>query len=197
LGYLIQTYWYGGLMRSFIMAEVFVQNLRDPSQRIGIMVTIKRMLVQQEGTGTQLWVIQASTKELDSEGNTITPVYKWTSNQMTFTDDVNELIDSLCKKVNWVYYPDTTPPEVISHWPMSNDTSIPVDSQIVINIGEELPSSGLDLNSIKVKIKGFDLTAQVAIKGNINSCSVYITPGTKYQSAVNEDFTNGSERSVN
>lgn len=175
------------------MAETFIQNLRDPSQRIGIMVTIKRMVVMQEGTGTQMWVIQASTKELDIDGNPIEPVYKWTSNQTTFEDDVNEVIDILCKKVNWVYYPDDTPPQIISHWPMVGDTGIPVDSEIAINIGEELPSSGLDLGSIKVKVKGFDLTDQVTIKGNINSCSVYVTPGTKYQSAVNEDFANGRE----
>jgi hypothetical protein len=176
------------------MAEVFVQNLRDPSQRVGIMVTIKRVIVTQDGTGTQMWAIQASTKELDADGNPIAPTYKWTSNQTTFSDDVNELIDTLCKKVNWTYEPDTTPPEITSHWPMQNDTGIPVDSEIVVNIGEQLPSSGLDISSIKVKVKGFDLTDQVTIKGDISSCSVYITPGTRYQSAVNEDFANGSER---
>jgi hypothetical protein len=176
------------------MAEVFVQNLRDPAQKIGIMVTIKRIVVMQEGTGTQMWAIQASTKELDVDGNPIAPVYRWASNQTTFSDDVNAIIDELCKKVNWTYEPDITPPEITSHWPMQNDTGIPVDSEIVINIGEQFPSSGLDLSSIVVKVKGFDLTDQVAIKGNIGSCSVYLTPGTKYQSAVNEDFANGSER---
>jgi hypothetical protein len=176
------------------MAEVFVQNLRDPSQRIGIMVTIKRMAIRQEGSGTLMWVIEASTKEVDAEGNAIDPVYKWTSNQTTFTDDINDLINTLCKQINWVYYPDDTPPRVLSHWPIVNDTGVPVDSEIVINIAEELPSSGLDLSSIQVKVKGFDLTDQVTIKGNINSCSLYVTPGTKYQSAVNEDFANGSER---
>lgn len=181
-------------MRSFIMAEVFIQNLRDPDQRIGIMVTIKRIVIMQEGTGTQMWAIQASTNELDSGGNSIAPVYKWTSNQTTFTDDVNELINTLCQQIDWNYAPDTTPPRVVSHWPMRDDTGIPVTSEIVINIGEDAPSSGLDLSSIRVKIKGFDLTDQVTIKGNINTCSIYLTPGTKYQSAVNEDFANGSER---
>jgi hypothetical protein len=176
------------------MAEVFVQNLRDSSQRVGIMVTIKRVVITQEGTGSQMWAIQASTSEVDSEGNSIPPVYKWTSNRTTFTDDVNELIDTLCKQIGWNYTTDTEPPKVVNHWPMRDDTGIPVDSEIVINIGEDLPSSGLDLSSIRVKVKGFDLTDQVTRKGNINTCSIYVTPGTKYQSAVNEDFANGSER---
>ena len=178
------------------MAEVFVQNLRDPDQRIAIMVTIKRIVITQEGTGTQMWAIQASTNELDSGGNAIAPVYKWTSNRTTFTDDVNDLINTLCRQIDWNYAPDDTPPKIISHWPMRDDTGIAVDSEIVINIGEDVPSSGLDLSSIRVKIKGFDLTDQVTIKGNINMCSIYLTPGTKYQSAANEDFANGSERST-
>ena len=176
------------------MAEVFVQNLRDPSQQIGIMVTIKRMVVTQTGTGRQMWMIQASTLAVDANGEMVKPVYKWTSNQTTFTSDVEDLINQICSQVEWNYVPDDSPPQVLNTWPVSGDTGVPVDTQIRINISDVAPSSGLDLSSIKVKVKGFDLTDQLDIRGNISSCMILLTPVTKYQSAVNEDFANGSER---
>ena len=176
------------------MAEVFVQNLRDPSQQIGVMVTIKRMVVHQTGTGNQMWMIQASTLATDADGNIVKPVYKWTSNRTTFTSDVEDVINQLSAQVDWNYVPDDNPPQVLNTWPMNGDTNVSVDTQIRINISDVAPSSGLDLSSIRVKVKGFDLTDQLDIKGNIGSCVVLLTPGTKYQSAGNEDFINGLEK---
>jgi hypothetical protein len=69
------------------------------------------------------------------------------------------------------------------------------DTDISITLTEEIPSSGIDLNSLQIKVKGFDLTDQVIIKGDIHSSTIKITPGTKYMSAINEDFHNGSEYS--
>jgi hypothetical protein len=176
------------------MAETFIQNMRDPSERIGIMVTIKRMVVRQDQTGRQMWMIQASTLATDADGVQIQPVYKWTSNQTTFSDDIQDLIDQINVQVAWNNEPDTTPPEILNTWPLDGATGIPVDTEIRVNIADLAPSSGLDISSIKVKVKGFDLTEHLTINSNINTCSIYLTPGTKYQSAVNEDFANGSER---
>jgi hypothetical protein len=173
------------------MAEVFIQNLRDPSQQIGIMVTIKRMVVNQEGTGSLMWMIQASTLATSDDGEIVKPVYKWTSDQTTFTSDIEDLINQICSQVDWNYELDTTPPEILNTWPLNGNTGVSVDTDIRINIADVAPSSGLDLSSIRVKVKGFDLTDQLTIKGNIGSCSIFLTPGTKYQSAINEDFANG------
>jgi len=175
------------------MAEVLIQNMRNPNQVVSIMVTIKRTIVSEEGSGGLLWVLEASTNELDTDGNYIQPMKKWLTNKTTLTDDVNELIDSVCAQIPWEYVEDTTPPEVVSHWPLRDARDISPDTIITIGLEEVIPSSGIDLSSITVKVKGFDLTDQVTIKGDRNACSLEVTPGTKFMSAINEDFHNGSE----
>jgi hypothetical protein len=175
------------------MAEVFIQNLRDPDQLVAIMVTLRRMIIPEEESGKTLWVLEASTTEIDVNGDDIRPSRKWLSDRSTFTEDVNDLINDLASKINWTYVPDTTPPAVVGVWPLEGMQDVSVDTDIYITLSEETPSSGIDLDSIQVKVKGFDLTDQVTIKGNMSSCSVYLKPGTKYQSAINEDFHNGSE----
>jgi hypothetical protein len=174
------------------MAEVLIQNMRNPSQVIGIMVTIKRSIVFEEGSGQLLWILEASTEELDIDGNYILPVKKWLTDKTTLTDDINDIINQICEKVVWDYVEDTEPPVVVNHWPIRDAQDVPVDTGITINLAEDIPSSGIDLSSICVKIKGFDLTDQVTIKGDMNTCSITLIPGTKYMSAVNEDFQNGS-----
>jgi hypothetical protein len=175
------------------MAEVFIQNMRDPGQVVGITITIKRTVVAEAQSGNPMWILEGSTTETDSYGNEIPPVKKWLSNKSTLSEDVRDIIDQLCDAINWTYIEDTTPPSIVSVWPFENATGISVGSDIYITLSEEVPSSGIDLDSIQVKVKGFDLTDQVTIKGNMTSCSVSLTPGTKYQSAINEDFHNGSE----
>jgi hypothetical protein len=175
------------------MAEVLVQNMRNPSQTVSIMVTIKRMIIPEEGSGGALWVLEASTNEVNADGDYIAPAKKWLTDKTTLTEDINALIDSICEQIPWEYIEDTEPPKVVTHWPLAGSQAVSPETAITINLEEEIPSSGIDLNSIRVKVKGFDLTDQVTVEGNMNACRVTLVPGTKYMSAQNEDFHNGSE----
>jgi len=166
------------------MAEVLIQNMRDPSQQITVVVTLRQMVVPSEDPRDPKWVLEASTTEEDEDGDLIEPARIYLSNHDTLTEDINGLITDLCKKVNWTYVVDTEPPRIVSHWPLSGVLGIGVDTEIIINLEETPPSAGIDLDSIRLKVKGFDLTNQVAIKGDFRSCSLRITPGTKYKSAI-------------
>jgi hypothetical protein len=177
------------------MAEILVQNIRNPNQVAALMLTIRRMVMAEAETGHTMWILEASTREVDINGDPINPVKKWLSDQTTLSEDVNDIINELCRAINWEYYPDTEPPQVAGHWPLPDATDVSPDTDISITLTEEIPSSGIDLNSLQIKVKGFDLTDQVIIKGDIHSSTIKITPGTKYMSAINEDFHNGSEYS--
>lgn len=166
------------------MAEVLVQNMRDPSQQITVVVTLKRVIIPEVNPLDIVWVLEASTNEEDEDGDPILPVKKYVSNHDTLTEDINELITELCGYVDWNYVEDTSPPSLVGHWPIAGATEVPVTTDIIINLSEEAPSAGIDLDSIRVKVKGFDLTDQLDIKGDLRACSIKITPGTKYKSAL-------------
>jgi len=170
------------------MAEVIVQNMRNPDQVITVMITLRRMSIATEKTGEVKWVLEASTKERDADGDLIPPAIKYLSNRDTLSADIQDLITELCEEVDWDYEPDYDPPEVISHWPLAGALDVSVETEIIINLAEVAPAAGIDLDSIKVRVKGYDLTDQVTIKGDIHSCSLTLTPGTKYQSAIDENF---------
>lgn len=166
------------------MAEVLVQNLRDPDQMVNIIVTIRKVVVPEQGTGEQVWVLDASTEQKDASGDDITPVRKIVSSNDTLTEDVNDLITEMCLKIPWTYEPDTEPPEVVSQSPLAGATEVSVDTSILITLQEVAPSSGIDLSSIELYVKGFDLTDQLTITGDLRTCAVSVTPGTKYKSAI-------------
>jgi hypothetical protein len=166
------------------MAEVLVQNMRDPNQQITIVVTLKQAIIPTVDPRDPKWILEASTYETDEDGDPIDPVKMYLSNHDTLTEDINDLITELCKGVDWTYVEDTAPPKVVGYWPLSGAEGVPVTTDILINLTEEPPSSGIDLSSIRVKVKGFDLTDQLDIKGDFRSCSVILIPGTKFKSAL-------------
>jgi hypothetical protein len=169
-----------------IMAEVLIQNMRNPEQVITIMVTLKRAIIADLGTGDLYWTLEVSTKQRTADNELIQPIRRYITNRSTFTDDVNEAIDELCRQIPWDYIPDTTPPAVSTHWPFDGAEGVPLDTKITINITELAPSSGIDINTLKVKVKGFDLTNLVEVKGDLSSFSLSVTPDTKYKSSLGE-----------
>lgn len=166
------------------MAEVMVQNMRDPNQQITIVVTIRKAVIADVDPMDPQWILEASTYETDENGDPIPAVKKYLSNYNTLTEDINELITDLCKLVDWNDVIDTEAPEVIGVWPTDGLQGVSVETDIIANIRELPPSSGLDLSSIRLKVKGFDLTDQLVIKGDLRDCSISVTPGTKYKSSL-------------
>lgn len=166
------------------MAEVIIQNLRYPDQIITAVVTIKREIVYDDDPSKLQWILEASTRAKDANGVRVKPSKLYKSSKETVTKDINDLITDLCKKVDWVHVIDTEPPEVVGQWPLAEEQNVAVDTEIRFTLWEEPPSSGIDLSSIRVKVKGYDLTDRLVINGDMTRCSVSVTPGTKYQSAV-------------
>jgi hypothetical protein len=158
--------------------------MRDPSQQITIVVTLRQAIIPEVNPMDPKWVLEASTKETDEDGDPIDPVRLYLSNHDTLTEDINDLITELCGYVDWSYVEDTAPPKIVGHWPLAGDQGVEVTTDIIINLTEEPPSSGIDLSSIRLKVKGFDLTDQLSIKGDFRSCSIIVTPGSKFKSAL-------------
>ena len=166
------------------MAEVLIQNMRNPAQHITVVVTLKQVIIPDvDPSGTQ-WVLSASTTQTDTAGNLIPPVNKYLSSQTTVTDDVTGLLADLCKLIPWDTVVDTTPPQLVGCWPVPGAMGVDVATELIVNIAEPPPSAGIDLSSIRLYVKGFDLTDQLSITGDIQSCAVTVTPGTKYKSAI-------------
>jgi hypothetical protein len=166
------------------MAEVLIQNMRDPSQQITLVVTLKQAIIPEASPMDPKWILEASSKELDEDGDPIDPAVMYLSDHDTLTEDINDLITEYCKKVSWTYVVDTEPPKIVGHWPLVGAEGVEVTTDIIINLTEDPPSSGIDLSSVRLKVKGFDLTDQLSIKGDFRSCSVVITPGTKFKSSI-------------
>lgn len=166
------------------MAEVIVQNMRDPSQQVTLVVTMRQAIIPEVSPLDPKWVLEVSSKELDEDGDPIDPARIYLSNHDTLTEDINDLITDFCKKVNWTYVVDTEPPRIVGHWPLAGEEGVEVTTDIIVNLTEDPPSSGIDLSSIRLKVKGFDLTDQLSIKGDLRSCSVIVIPGTKFKSAL-------------
>jgi hypothetical protein len=166
------------------MADIFIQNLRNPDQTITATVTIRRLINQDTTLGHGVWALQITTSQLTTDGSLIPPVIREVISYDDLTSVIGDMINEMSAQVPWDYLADSEPPIIGKHFPTDNDTNVSVETSIQIWISENIPSAGLDLSSIRVKVKGFDLTNQLLVEGDLKSCVVTVTPGTKYQSAV-------------
>jgi hypothetical protein len=173
------------------MAEILIHNMRNPDQIVSASITLRRAVIAGEAEnpdmrqeGNMMWILEVSTITLDAEGNLIPPLRKWLSTQDTLSSDIDEMITQLSNLIPWDNPPDTEAPIVVSCWPVPSATQVSVDTSITVNIIDNIPSAGINPDSIRIKVKGFELTNQMQVNRDITSCRITVTPGTRYKSAI-------------
>ena len=146
------------------MAEFIVRNSLNPYKAVKFGVTT-RQVVPKENKGEALWVVEVATNEPTISGSVIPPVYI----NLRTLDDLDKEVQSaaaiISSQIDWSpLIEDSTPPFVVSASP--EDGVVDIESSVEFIIKDNLPSSGLDLGSIKMTVNGFDVTSELEFFGD-------------------------------
>jgi hypothetical protein len=146
------------------MAEFIVRNSLNPYKAVKFGITT-RQVVPKENEGERFWVMEIATNEPTISGAVIPPVYI----NLRTLDDLDKEIQNataiISDQIDWTpLIEDSTPPFVVSASP--GDGVVDIEGSVEFLIKDNLPSSGLDLDSIKMTVNGFDVTSELELSGD-------------------------------
>ena len=150
------------------MAELFVRNSLSSAKAVKFNVSYNEYTLLND-EGRTRWVIVVGTLCPDKDGNSITPTFIHNVSEDTVEDEINKAIASMCKFIDWGKLDDDKyPPYINDYGPKGDNVSI--RSKVILDIKDDLPSSGIDLSEAKVIFNNgevdFDITSECEIKGD-------------------------------
>lgn len=155
------------------MANIWVQ----PGGNAGTPANFSISIVDiADKSAQQVFVVEVGTRRTDRNGNNIPPIVTRGS-ATDLNKAIENAISSLCEVIDWgVDLPDSLPPMVVSYSPQEGQT-VPLQSAIAIRLAEALPSRGINMDSIRLRINGIQV--QPIITGTLYDLTVSFRPFVK------------------
>ncbi len=128
--------------------------------------------------GDQSWILIAQTTELDINGNSIDPEIINLVSTGTVHLELEAAFGRIGSQVDWgTLISDTRAPRLTEITPpLDQTTNVPIVSDIVFRLRENLPSAGIDLSTLSVTLNDFDITGDVELRGHIFDLTVIYRP---------------------
>jgi len=150
------------------MSELFVRNSLSSKKTVKIFVSF-RYFVDKDSGGDHIWTLELGTSELDLNGKKINPVRVNNINVTSLDDLLDESIALIAAQIDWLpLEEDIECPIITSVKPFGDN--VPIGRNIVINITDALPTSGIDLSELKILLDigdtKFDITSEFKIIGD-------------------------------
>lgn len=122
-----------------------------------------------EGDG--IWLLTLATTERDGNGNPIPPEFVNIVSEDTVHLEIEAALGRLGKKVDWgPLATDQRPPELFSITPALNQTTdVPILSNIIVRLKEPLPSAGIDLSTLNVRLNDFPVISGGTVQPGFNA----------------------------
>lgn len=128
-------------------------------------------LLDQEGNSIWLMMVAPPRNELDKDtGFPIPPEFINLISKKDFHTELEAAMGRIGSRIDWPFLiPDTSPPKLFSiEPPLDKTDNVNILSNIIIRIKDSLPSSGLDLSTLNMKINDLPVvTSGIAEVGEV------------------------------
>jgi len=147
------------------MANFLIKNSLNPHKVIKCGVTLTQYVDYNRHDGEPIWLLSVGTDALDKNGNKIKNVFANLITLDSVDKEIEKLAAQISKQIDWEpYEEDISPPYVDSVYPTEYIAKINDPVEFVIK--DDIPSTGIDLTTLKVTANGFDITNDLEITGN-------------------------------
>lgn len=146
------------------MANFLVRNSLNPNKVISCGITY-RQLVPKNNEGDLVWVIEIATDAPDINGNSIRPEFLHLTSLDDMDDEIQGAVGRISDQVDWgITVEDSEAPYVYSISPGGYDVAL--SSSVKIVVKDNLPSAGIDVDSIVMTVNDFDVTNELEMAGD-------------------------------
>lgn len=162
------------------MADFVVRNSLNPYKAVKLNITFQQQVLEGE-EGELFWLVEINTTEPDLNGDPIKSEYIHLRSLTYLDEEIQEAVSAISAQIDWSpYIEDTREPVVYSYSP-SETSNVSIDSYIELVLKDILPSAGIDLSSINVKLNEEDITNQCEITGDPYEYKVKWVPNRVYE----------------
>ena len=166
------------------MSELYIRHSLNDKKTVQIVVAF-RYFVAKGSSGDHVWTIEIGTVYKDKNGKDIEPIRVYDIDITTIDELILDEASKIAAQIDWSpLLEDTYPPQLINILPLGDNVSLASD--IIIDIEDKLPSSGLDLSELKVTLNNgtmdFDITSEVKITGDPYKYNLYWAPKLRVRS---------------
>lgn len=147
------------------MAEFLLRNSLNPHKVVKCGVTLTQYVDYKKHNGEPIWLLAVGTSEEHKNGGAINEVYTNLTSLETIDKEIELLVAKISKQIDWGGLSDDEhPPFVDSAYPV--DYIAKMEDPVEFVIKELMPSTGIDLDTLKITANGLDITDEFEIKGN-------------------------------
>ena len=161
------------------MAEFYVYNSLNPSKTVRFNITLRYFVIVGE-RGRHMWVLEIGTTHPDINGDDISAAKIHTISANNFDAVIENAVSSLCAQIDWSPLSDDSIAPYVDIATPLDGTTVPIQSDVYIKIKDKLPSSGIDLSTMKVILNtgetDFDITSEVTTEGDPYEYELYWSP---------------------
>lgn len=152
------------------MPHIIVQN--SLNNRMAVKFNVNFVKFYPKGyEGDPRWLLEVATTYPSATGSGIVPYYVDTIGPNENVDYlIAEGVSQLASQIDWgEFVEDTDSPYVSDILPL-NTTTVPIESNVYIDLKDDMPSAGIDLSDAKITIHNgveeFDITGSCDIEGD-------------------------------
>ena len=157
------------------MATLYIRHSLNSKKTIQVIVSF-RYFVDRESSGDHIWTLEIGTVFKDRDGKDIDPIRVYDIDVDTIDELMLNNAAIIASKIDWApLSEDKYVPQLINIAPVGENVSL--TSSIIIDIIDDLPSSGLDLSELNIILNNgttdFDITSEVKVTGNPYKYNLY------------------------
>jgi len=166
------------------MAQFLVRNSLNPNKVIKLGISFSKLVNKPEMTGDNIWVVEIGTAEPNKNGGIVPPVYLNIVNLETLDEEIATAVAFISAQVDWGnVLEDSDPPYVA--FTNINSAVAAIDSSVVLDLKEFMPSSGIDKSSIRLTVNDIDVTNETFMAGNPYNYVINWYPRQRIRSTFN------------
>ena len=172
------------------MANFYVTNSLYPDNPQLFTITIKQVVKRagepntvfnRDNRGELYWEACIATTGITATGAPIP--WQWVDvkgSEITVHELISNKINEMCSEIDWSQQgtfsiqQDRRSPVVTSQFPTPSQTGVALGSTIEIVLEDFLPSKGIDINTLSLKVKGIEVSPTVV--GNPFKYTISYTP---------------------
>lgn len=155
--------------------KVNLFNSKKPNgKRVPVTIVIEQPDIVNTNDGEILYLLSFSTGIKGLNGKQVDTVYINNVTETSILEEINKGLIEIGSKIDWgILDVDDTAPIITNITPKNNEKGVPIDSYINLTLKDPFPTSFIDLDTIKLKVNGIDVTNKLQIKQK--GIDVYLT----------------------
>jgi hypothetical protein len=145
------------------MAEYLIRNSLNPSKVVSCALTFRQITNKGE-EGENVWLVQLGTSEPHKDGGEILPRFVHLTSLDNLDEEIREATEAISVQVDWgTLVEDNEGPHLEAFSPTGS--VVDISSNVTVDLKEDLPSAGIDPNSISITVNGIDVSNELEIDG--------------------------------